>query len=531
MSQEVSKKYWDDLKAKIEADVTKRCEKVTDLKKYLSHISNSGQPEELARLNYYIGRYYFIKQKNDVGVTYIKRAIRLAEQAQNYETLCYCYNYLSGYHIVKQNEIAAIESLFMQKKYVAYLNKEEQYRQLYSINANIASLHRDSNREGALKYYREALRYINKFKAPDIYYSVLYKNMIDVYLGNEQYEEALKCGEILTKKYLNSNELALEFEVQVQMLYARLRMDREKVTNEEIASVCDKMLELSEPSVYDIRTMEQMSIILGECGMRDWQRLILDRVGSFLTGLGMSDVKDYWAQMAELYKGDGNTEKYRETCEKLYEIQKELDEYGREEDCKRLKQYIEVKEEEYRQLEMTRQHEELKRKSNYDELTGMPNRYMLNSFCEEAFAEAITLKKHMAVTVIDIDYFKQMNDSYGHLAGDRCLKAVADVVRRYVPRGGICARYGGDEFVIVCMNHENSFLKSNAAMMGQSVIDLDIPNEYSKVASVVTISQGIVNRIPKTGEGIYEFIKLADEALYDAKKKSRNTVVMWSEDN
>jgi diguanylate cyclase (GGDEF)-like protein len=125
--------------------------------------------------------------------------------------------------------------------------------------------------------------------------------------------------------------------------------------------------------------------------------------------------------------------------------------------------------------------------------------------------------------MIDIDYFKKYNDTYGHAAGDDCLKVIAAVLSQCVMReGDFVARYGGEEFVAVLPNTDKNGAHVIAVKMLEKARDLNIPHETSDIAGYVTISIGGTTSIINHLQNGSDYIKLADKALYESKKNGRN---------
>ena len=123
----------------------------------------------------------------------------------------------------------------------------------------------------------------------------------------------------------------------------------------------------------------------------------------------------------------------------------------------------------------------------------------------------------------DVDFFKLYNDTYGHQAGDGCLKKIAQLLRTSINRAGdLAARYGGEEFIIVLSNTDTNGAAHISESIREGVKDLKIVHETSSVANYVTISLGCSTLYPQKGEDHTSLVKLADEALYMSKQKGRN---------
>lgn len=177
-------------------------------------------------------------------------------------------------------------------------------------------------------------------------------------------------------------------------------------------------------------------------------------------------------------------------------------------------------------LESRRQLEEanslLERISNLDGLTAIPNRRSFESFYELEWRRTCREKKWLSLIMIDVDYFKAYNDNYGHLAGDQCLKQIAQALQVLNRPGDMVARYGGEEFVAVLSGTDQTGARQMADRMRQRVKDLQIEHGFSKAAAHVTISAGIATQKPENQFSSMDLILKADQALYLAKSRGRD---------
>ncbi|ASU39741.1 diguanylate cyclase [Herbaspirillum sp. meg3] len=168
----------------------------------------------------------------------------------------------------------------------------------------------------------------------------------------------------------------------------------------------------------------------------------------------------------------------------------------------------------------------LKREAITDSLTGIYNR----RFFDESYALALRDAKRnhtsLSLLMIDIDYFKQYNDHYGHGEGDRALKLVANVLRAQMRRpNDVCARYGGEEFIMLIPGFTDVQAENFAERLRASVSDLCIQHEESQSGAHMTISVGVCTMTPDIGSDGAALLDSADDALYRAKKQGRNQVV------
>ncbi len=160
---------------------------------------------------------------------------------------------------------------------------------------------------------------------------------------------------------------------------------------------------------------------------------------------------------------------------------------------------------------------------NIDAVTGISNRRYFDSLLAIEWNRASRNSTSMSLIMIDIDFFKNYNDTYGHQAGDTCLRRVASTLNSTVKRAGdITARYGGEEFAIILPDTGREDAAMISEKLRRNVEDLNIPHESSAVSENITISLGYASLIPNRESSPAYLIAMADKALYDAKRGGRN---------
>jgi len=174
-------------------------------------------------------------------------------------------------------------------------------------------------------------------------------------------------------------------------------------------------------------------------------------------------------------------------------------------------------------LRLKRKTDLLEQLSSIDGLTEIPNRRRFDEIFEKEWARAMRSQIYLSLIMIDIDYFKQFNDTYGHAKGDQCLRKVAMTLKNSVQRpADFVARYGGEEFVVLLPETEVKPAENIAEQLRSNIHDLKITHENSKVSEFVTISSGIATTIPVRDLSANKLNEMADQCLYDAKEKGRN---------
>ena len=160
-----------------------------------------------------------------------------------------------------------------------------------------------------------------------------------------------------------------------------------------------------------------------------------------------------------------------------------------------------------------------------DELTGLFNRRHLNATLETRLAEARDTSAELAVVIIDIDHFKRVNDTYGHLTGDALLRAVAGTLSSAVRDDDFVARYGGEEFVVLLPATGTKQALRRAEQLRVQCSEVAVLEGGRRVAT--TISAGVAT-CPTMGSTSADLLRAADQALYQAKERGRNRVVLAS---
>ena len=185
----------------------------------------------------------------------------------------------------------------------------------------------------------------------------------------------------------------------------------------------------------------------------------------------------------------------------------------------------------YKQVEVALQkaNHELHRLAALDGLTQIANRRRFDDRLTQEWCRGQREKSYLAVILCDIDYFKDYNDTYGHLKGDETLYAVAQAISTALKRPtDLVARYGGEEFVMILPNTDINGAERVAHEVRQAVAALGIEHRNSRADGHITLSFGGAAVIPSPALSAKELVERADQALYRAKAEGRNKVAFWS---
>ena len=170
----------------------------------------------------------------------------------------------------------------------------------------------------------------------------------------------------------------------------------------------------------------------------------------------------------------------------------------------------------------------LEAKVNFDGLTGLYNRRYFNELFTDAWQVAIEKSKPLSFLLLDIDYFKGYNDTYGHLKGDEILKTISKTLKEFNQEpNSYVARLGGEEFVVLLRDRDKEQSFQVAEEIREAIVALEIPHQSSHINKYVTVSIGVSSITPSVTNKPVELYKMADQALYESKNNGRNRVTKY----
>ncbi|MGD1715040.1 sensor domain-containing diguanylate cyclase [Dapis sp. BLCC M172] len=169
--------------------------------------------------------------------------------------------------------------------------------------------------------------------------------------------------------------------------------------------------------------------------------------------------------------------------------------------------------------------EKLRNDSIRDSLTGLFNRRYLDESLKQEIIKAERNQQPLSVIMVDVDHFKNFNDTYGHDVGDMVLRELAKFLEGQVRESDIVCRYGGEEMTLILINTPLDIAKQRAENICSGIRELSLQNQ-GEVLSSLTVSLGVAS-FPLDGTTGEEIVQKADKALYQAKKAGRNRVVLY----
>lgn len=515
----------------IQCRETGRCLDYSTCQKVLEYAADTGS-QKLAGLGlYYLAEYYWQHDQYENTMQCLTESVNYLKSAQMYELLAKTYNMMGAVSDRKNNRMVALSSYYNSLQYA------EKYHFYYiqgMAESNIAyTLVRMRLRQEAIQHYRTALACYDK--SEKTYY--LNYNRINcmiecgcchMYLG--EMEEALRLWEEI-EQIIREEPESYYSKITVEMY--RIPCESVKGHEEEAEKLAADLLEqLSDRDVFeeimdnlvilagilailpDGKYLEELIRIIDEKQVQEHYNIFLDlypfKVQSILQKGEMQEYVKYTQQYFETY------EKFRqENRQALINVMELQD---------RLKNVTLDWE------NMQASNQALENLAMHDELTGLANRTYLHEYLTGSFERAYAQGQIMGVELMDIDFFKEYNDCYGHLEGDHCLKAVAGVLRKQqIPGKVFCARYGGDEFMIVYTGMTAEQIRRTSEDILREVRTLKMLHEHSRCSKYVSVSQGVFARIPVGNNREWDFASRADDLLYRAKKCGRDRICMSTE--
>lgn len=434
----------------------------------------------------------------------------------------------------------------------------------------IMSLNR-GNAPFAMDYYSKALTLCRRYKLPDIEWQI-HMNMGALFVNVENYENALKHYDLAYEYICGHQELA-EYRLSLTASLVGLGRAHLSVDHMDEAEECRQKLE--KRCIPYLRDIDQLPVycllaryyqktgIVEKCNnalekvadlfcddlpimdvyddLYDYLKLLLETENYDLFSKMIVPITELTRKttirnleqkqvslLLRYYKMRGDETQYAKAAVRFVA----LDEMMEQENKMMVKNMIglrlELNELAIVNHQIEEQNRSLQIRSQTDPLTGMYNRLRLNSYGETAFERAEKNQVGLAVEILDIDFFKEYNDNYGHQAGDKVIQFIAASIKKMQAGNRVfAARYGGDEFVLIYEGYTDEEVFTLAKKLKKIITMERMPHRYSRTETkYVTISQGMYWGIPKKGTSIWQYLHEADNMLYKVKRKSRNSIML-----
>ena len=477
---------------------------------------------------YHRGGVFYIQNEVEQMLASITSAIPLLEQSKQWELEARSYNLMAITSVTKGNKSIAMDY------YLSGLNicrKHGIHNVERSITLNLGSLYLGNEiyEEARVYFLRamEAYEASEKEAKNPAGLTMIYTNLVICYMkmgeldGARQYAERLKTE---CEPYLEEKD-----QVYVNCMRARFyewigdEKTRDRYIDDVLGRIFKKILVLD---VFD--DLYDFCIMLFEIRRLEEIWKIIELTGPIVAETGIANLnRKLLSLKMRYYKAKHMEEEFKESAVSFYEQTEILEKDSRSMIASMLRVRGALEQEnETNRKHMQEENEKLQRRAETDPMTGLTNRYSLTDYSEKILEACKRENAPLAYEILDIDYFKEYNDNYGHQAGDLCIQKVAKLLREMQREHIFCARYGGDEFIIIYSHMGAEEVYAHARKLREDVMALQLAHAYSKAAAYVTVSQGICFNLPEPGNKSWDYLHAADMLLYHIKKESRNDVMI-----
>lgn len=490
------------------------------------------QSDYLFALSYYSLMHYYAADDNHIeAVRCALDGIKYQQKAHEYMFVARSYNILGVY----------TESMGDSSKAVDYLLSSIDICDQHQLDyvhglaaANLADIfHRTNNDERALFYYDEAIKFTlreNNTPASDVIEVLTCTLCSKGYclLSSGKIQDAIACADMIGSYLAQLNEQHFSYDAFVIHTYfATLEFEMGHIDE------CRRQMDISTSALQKISNYTAYAD-----DIHAYIQLAkkLDTISDLIVLLD-AFIAQAEAVQATFYLFRFLLEERIECARKIHDesalIQYSLQLFQlyQSQNAQMCKEALRAEQIHHENQLIQKQHYELLHinqkllsKSQHDTLTGLPNRAYLNDYAEDTFSKAFKCGQAIGVEILDIDNFKTINDTYGHLEGDRYLSTLSELLQRTVFefQDVFAARYGGDEFVIIYLNKTNDEIRNIMNGLREAVHTILLPETPPGNQTHLTISQGCFNRIPQGGNRLWDFLARADATLYEVKKTGKN---------
>ena len=493
-----------------------------ELKKLIKKGQDTGDTVLISAAFFYIGFNYYDICDNEGIIENARKAIALLKDTKEYPLLMRAY-ILLGYSYEQQVDYKAQLEVY-ETAYKMVKKHRLGIRSYITVLNNLASCyHHMGENKSAIKMEEECLR-LNREHAPKdsdriVMYSI---NLAEDYQMEGEYEKERDILES-AKEHIGK----VEFKPYACDYYLKLALAYFDLNDAETAfQYTDEAFSYIEDEIYPYELYDDLRLVLHQLlknGEKERSRRIFELMRVYNEKKkGIEDQILVYRAMAEFYATEGESETAIEYYAKLDELNMK-----RRDELNKLQFSIHKRESdaenEIRKLK-TRlsKTEEL---AFLDPLSKLLNRSALLRISNDFLDTAYKKKEKVGAIFIDIDFFKQCNDTYGHAKGDEIICEIAKACKAEETQNIRFARYGGDEFFGITKNLDDEEVIAIAQRISERIRKADIPNELNPNGHRVTLSMGAVNvLVTHHTDTIIEIANYADKAVYHAKNTGKNRI-------
>ncbi len=460
----------------------------------------------------------FRKNNLKEAATLADRAANLFQTHQEHQKYCESLNVLGIIYNAIGNDNLEIDC-FLNGLLIA-----EKYHFLdewMGFCINIGSKYQGMGaKEQALDYFNQAIKLLDTEEGQKVPRKVDMNLILGMNLG-ELYADlgAFSKAETQLNRAREAAKAMNEDKYDFSFLAFELRMMWRLGYHEEVRERLDEVYSMALKSEFVsdyIEIMTDLCKLLKD--MKEFEKWdkVLDRLETFVNNDEQMFFQIHMLEMRmEYYTEVGDMDAYRKACEEYVALSMKKRDRENREHVENLDLKIRIQ----NAAEQRKNAEEL---INKDSLTGIGSRNKMLNDAIKVIKNSIKNESVIMIGLIDIDFFKQCNDTYGHIYGDECLKTVAKTIQDAVGDLGQVYRFGGDEFLVLIENAKRDYIETVGSCIKERINNANIQNIKSPIADCVTVSQGYTLAIAEKGDTIERLIDFADCVLYRVKKAGRN---------
>lgn len=509
----------DSLKRKIWASEAFSWEEIENA---LSQITEAEDKGLHGLVCYYAAFYMINNGRLEECLSYLNESIRCMGGTAQESELCRCYH-VSGVVAQAQNNLVLAMEHYERARIYA---KQHNRRFIYCLAvSNVANTYSSlGSYESAITEYEECLREMKLLGAFDYNQENMYCRMLAGYgyclvMSNRMSEAEQVAEDVNTLLAENTYIAAVELTAYVFLAYFFYKKGNESSAvayTEQAVQVVMK----SDNIVADFDTIYKLLKYLVTVEKYKELQLVLVRMEP---QVAIARNEGFLLQLL-LYRlqycsDSMSREEFLGYAQNFFSLKTKYEFSENNQVLRIMKMRNKLRQIEEEQTRLMAENTRLIYQTQHDELSGLYNKRHLNRHMEEVFEEAMRKGIPLGVMFVDIDYFKEMNDHYGHQKGDECIVTIAEAIKSCMPED-FAARYGGDEFVVITLGQSKEYVEERAQMLANCIRSKAIPNQDSP-NGIVTVTIGGAHAIPHKPNKMWDFLSAADETLYRQKNELR----------
>ena len=528
----------------MQADAVKRKEKIESYKKIvLENRSNdndrvleychkiieladeTSDEDALGFAYFYIGEVEYLTNSIDEMFDSMLNALRYLGNSGQWYLAARVYNVMGITSVSRGNTVAAME-YYMSGLYIC---EEHDVKSVQSsIELNLGYLYLDAGvykeaEEYFLKAYNEYVRTPAEKRRNETL-TMIYTNLVTCHLLADELDKAKEyIGRLKDECQASFGNMDYIYVECLEVRFHHICGDyesRDKIINDVKRRLSGNVLIMDIfDDIYDFCNL------MIEIDRLDVLQEIIERLDEPIKKTQINNLKRKFLTLKiKLYMKNGDKEACDGALISFFELSEKLEKDKQKMIASILHVRNSVDKMKDKQRVLEAEKLKLLERSETDQLTGIANRYRLVQYAQSSLAKCKRERIPLSYEVLDIDYFKQYNDTYGHQAGDECIKAVAGILSDIQNDSIFAARYGGDEFVVIYVGMSVEEVVRTAEVFKRRVQELGSVYKGAGVDVGVTISQGICHCIPEEDSKDRDYLYSADIMLYNVKRKKRNGI-------